>query len=270
MSSENAGHVALITGANHGIGAATARRLAADGIAVLISYVRMDEEPDAGTPETYRRNRAADAVALLEELVDAGGRAIAVEADLTDAETPGMLFDLAEEELGPVDVLVNNASGWLADTFTPDRTDRLGRGLQPVTAATFDRQFAVDARGSALLIAEFARRHIARGGTWGRIVSLTSGDGNGFPQEVSYGAAKAALVNYTLSAAWELASYGVTANALEPPVTDTGWVTEEVVAAVTASANHLHVATPGQVADVIGFLMGDAAGLLTANVLRLR
>ena len=61
--------------------------------------------------------------------------------------------------------------------------------------------FGVDARAAALLIAEFARRHVARGGDWGRIIGLTSGVTNGFPEEVSYGAAKAAQVNFTLSAA---------------------------------------------------------------------
>jgi len=77
-----------------------------------------------------------------------------------------------------------------------------------VTAQTWQRQFSVDAMAAALLIGEFARRHVARGATWGRIVGLTSGDGLGFPEEVSYGAAKAAQVNYTMSAALELAAYG--------------------------------------------------------------
>lgn len=73
--------------------------------------------------------------------------------------------------------------------------------------------------GSARLIGEFARRDAARGATWGRIVGLTSGGPMGFPNEVSYGAAKAALENYTMSAAFELAPLGVTANVVHPPVT---------------------------------------------------
>src|ERR1022692_2005080 len=114
------------------------------------------------------------------------------------------------------------------------------------------------------------RRHAARGADWGRIVSLTSGDGKGFPEEVSYGAAKAALVDYTLSAAAELASLGITANAVEPPVTDTGWVNSEVRAAVAASTTLVHIARPEEVAEVIAFLVSDAAGLITGNVLHLR
>ena len=145
-----------------------------------------------------------------------------------------------------MDILVNNATGWLADTFAAAAADRLGRSLQPVTAQTWTRQFTVDAMAAALLIAEFARRHIARGGDWGRIIGLTSGGDLGFPEEVSYGAAKAAQVNYTMSAALELARYGVTANMVHPPVTDTGWVTDTVREAVAASPTLVHVATPGR------------------------
>ena len=130
---------------------------------------------------------------------------------------------------------MNNASGWLADTFAPAGTDRLGRSLQRVTADTWRQQFSVDAMAAALMIAEFARRHIARGAAWGRIIGLTSGGGLGFPEEVSYGAAKAVQVSYTMSAALELARFGITANMVQPPVTDTGWVSDAVRDAVAAS-----------------------------------
>jgi 3-oxoacyl-[acyl-carrier protein] reductase len=139
-----------------------------------------------------------------------------------------------------------------------------------VSAASIDRVFAVDARGSALLIAEFARRHIARSGTWGRIIGLTSGGPLGFPEEVSYGAAKAALENYTMSAAFELADWGVTANVVYPPVTDTGWLTPGVIEAVRDSKELIHVASPGEVADIIVFLASDLARLITGNVVHLR
>ncbi len=183
---------------------------------------------------------------------------------------PVLLFDAAEEQLGPVDILVNNATGWLADTFAPSGTDRLGRSLQPVTAATWRQQFAVDAMGAALMISEFARRHIARGGDWGRIIGLTSGGDLGFPQEVSYGAAKAAQTNYTMSAALELAPFGVTANMVYPPVTDNGWVTDAVREAVAARPTLVHVASPAEVAEVIAYLASDDAALITDNVITLR
>jgi 3-oxoacyl-[acyl-carrier protein] reductase len=216
------GHVALVTGANHGIGAATARVLAARGASVLISFLRVPDSGHVSVPERYRRNRAADASDVLADIHAARGRAIAVEADLGDGDAPARLHDAAEAAFGPVDILINNATGWIADTFAPNPSSRFGHTQARVSAETIDRQFAVDARGAALLIAELARRHAARDAKWGRIVGLTSGGPLGFPNEVSYGAAKAALENYTMSAAFELAPLGITANVVHPPVTDTG------------------------------------------------
>jgi 3-oxoacyl-[acyl-carrier protein] reductase len=115
-----------------------------------------------------------------------------------------------------------------------------------------------------------SRRHLERGASWGRIVGLTSGGGIGFPGEVSYGAAKAAQVNYTMSAAVELGPYGVTANMVHPPVTDTGWVNDEVTAMVHNSPVLFHVAGPDEVASVIAYLCSDAAGLVTGNTIELR
>src|SRR4029078_2700435 len=112
-------HVAIVTGANHGIGAATAERLASRGVAVLITYLRSRVTRDPATPERYQetRMRAGDEVA--NRIVAAGGRAVAVEADLLDAATPAALFDRAEAEFGPVDILINNATGWSALASVP-------------------------------------------------------------------------------------------------------------------------------------------------------
>jgi len=207
---------------------------------------------------------------VVERIRAAGGRAVAAEEDLADPAAPGRLFDLAEAALGPVDILVNNASGWVQDTFAPAATDQHGRTMRQVSAETFTRQFAVDAMAPALLIAELARRCRERGATWGRIVGLTSGGPDGFPEEVSYGAAKAAQTNYTMSAAQELAPLGITANMVHPPVTDTGWVTDAVREFVAGSRTHTHVAPPEQVAEVVVWLCSPAADLVSGNVIQLR
>ena len=240
--------VALVTGGNHGIGLATARALQRDGFDVAVTYLRFDA-PERDLPAEYHDARRASPPDDL----------FAVEADLRDAATPGRVFDAIEERFGThVSVLVNNASGWRKDTFSGEVT---------VTAASADLQLLVDARGGALMIAEHARRFR---GDRGRIVSLTSGGPMGFPGEVSYGAAKAALESYTMSASIELGPRNITANVVYPPVTDTGWVTDDVRRFVEQSTDHWHVATPEQVADVIAWVCSDAADLLTGNVIRLR
>lgn len=260
MAGAAVSRVAIVTGGNHGIGAATARALEADGFAVAVTYLRFTpEDDDPGRPDQYRVDRERDA--------DVG--ALHIEADLRDPATPARVFDEVESALGPVAVLVNNASGWRKDTFT-DRPDWLGRATDLVTAESFDAQFLVDARGGALLIAELARRHRAHGLDWGRIVSLTSGGPMGFPGEASYGAAKAALENYTMTASIELAPQGITANVVYPPVTDTGWVTDDVRRFVEESTDHWHVADPAEVAEVIAWLCTPAADLVTGNIIRLR
>ncbi len=265
-----AGHVALVTGANHGIGAAIAVALAERGSGVLATYFRTNDPDDPGTPSTYGESRSKDGSEVVTRIRATAGIAVSVEADLSDPATAAHLLDVAEAQLGPVDILVNNASGWVQDTFRPSDTDEFGRHTHAVTASTFDSVFAVDARAAALLIAQFARRHVARGASWGRVVGLTSGGPDGFPSEVSYGAAKAAQANYTMAAATELAGFGITANVVHPPVTDTGWVTDEVREFVRGSARHTHVASPEEVAEVVAFLVSDAARLVSGNVVNLR
>ncbi|WP_207456657.1 SDR family NAD(P)-dependent oxidoreductase [Desertivibrio insolitus] len=237
-------HVALVTGAAGGIGSAIVAALVQAGMSVLATDL------EAGT-------------------TDAAWPVHWVPVDLADAAALPGLFEEAEARFGPVDVLVHNATASLQDTFTVADDDWAGRFLSPVEASTIDRQFAVDARAGGLLIAEFARRLQGRGGSWGRIVTMTSGGDSGFPGEVSYGAAKAALVNYTMSASLELGGLGVTANALHPPITDTGWVTDEVREFVARDQRFFSVADPGEVAEVVGFLVSDAARRITGNVIRM-
>ncbi len=245
------GRTAIVTGANHGIGAAIAVELARLGSNVLLTFF--------GSP---------DASAVVELVERHGAPCHAVETDLAGPRAPAHVFDEAEKTLGRVSILVNNASGWRQDTLSGLLADRFSRPTEEVSAATFDANFGVDAKAGALLMAEFARRHRLNDGTWGRIVGLSSGGPSGFPGEVSYGAAKAALENYTMSAASELARCGVTANIVHPPITDTGWVTDEV--RKLADSEGARVAEPARVAEVVGWLCTDAAGLVTGNRIRLR
>ena len=269
MNTRLDGRVAIVTGANQGIGAAVAVELARRGADVLVAYYRFEPEPDAERPEAYRTQRMSDADAVVASCRDHGTKAVAVEADLSLPATPPMLFDRAEEDLGPVDILINNASAWRKDSFSPG-ADQHDRPTERVSAVTADAQLMVDARGSALMISEFSARLIARDGSWGRIVGLTSGSPRGFPGEVSYGAAKAALENYTMSAATELSDRGVTANLVHPPITDTGWVTPGIAEFAEVSPDFMGVAQPEEVATVVAWLCSDGARRVSGNVVFMR
>jgi 3-oxoacyl-[acyl-carrier protein] reductase len=263
------GHVALVSGANHGIGAAAARLLAHHGAAVLLTYLRTGAS--AQYPERYRANRRLDGQDVAAGILADGGQARAVEADLLDVSVVPDLFAEAEAAYGAVDILVNNATGHCAhDSFANRSAAGEKKSPDTLTADIFDKTFGVDARAGALMIAEFARRHIERQASWGRIIGLTSGGPMGFPGELSYGAAKAALENYTMAASVELGGFGVTANMVYPPVTDTGWVTDQVREFVSHSDDHINVARPEDVAGVILLLCAPEASMITGNVVRMR
>jgi 3-oxoacyl-[acyl-carrier protein] reductase len=123
-------HVAVVTGANHGIGGAVAETLAGCGASVVLGYLRTDAAP-------------APANAVVDRIERDGGNATALEADLTDDAAPAALFDMAEARFGPVDILVNNASAWTSDSFAgDDGADRFGRPLGDVSVTTYGRVFA--------------------------------------------------------------------------------------------------------------------------------
>lgn len=265
------GRVAIVTGGNHGIGAAIARALAAQGVNIFVTYLRLtDKGEDAAFPDEYGRQRAETADEIVAGINRGGSRAGSLEADLADPASIPEIFDRAQSLLGPVDILVHNAAAWMADTFRPESVDRLGRRLTPVSAASHDRHFAVNSRATALLIAEYARRFRERGASWGRIITVTTGGSAGFPEEVSYGASKNALESYTVAAAWELGEFGITANVVCPPPTDTGWIAEEHRTEMARMSPLHHIGTVDQVADVVVFLASRQAAAVTGEKIVMR
>jgi 3-oxoacyl-[acyl-carrier protein] reductase len=271
------GKVVLITGANnpYGIGAGIARAFAAQGAKIFLHYFR---GPGAATPHAgmpgesfYHAQQAKSADEVLAEARGIGVEADAGEADLADAGTIPLLYDLAER-LGPVEIVVNNAAHWEADTFVPADAELQNKLVElwtdrpaAIAAKGFDRLFAVNTRAPALMIAEFARRHIARGARWGRIVNVSTAGADRFPSEISYGASKYALESYTRSAAMELGKFGINVNAVSLGPVQTGWITAELERQILPTIPVGRIGTPEDVADVVLFLASEQARWVTGQ-----
>ena len=247
-----AGRITLITGASRlaGIGAAVARIFADAGADIAFTHWTPYDRKDFGTTPS-------EPAALADELRARGVRVEAIEMDLSDRDAPSALLDLVEERLGTVSILVNNAAVSVGDSF------------ETITAANLDQHYAVNVRAMALLSAEFARRFPGPEG--GRIINMTSGQGVGpMPTELSYITSKGAIEAFTTSFAFGVAPRGITVNAVDPGATDTGWMPDELKAAIARDNGFGRVGMPEDAARLILFLASDAARWITGQVLHSR
>ena len=236
----------MVTGAARGIGAAIAHRLAGQGVAV--AAVDLDTAGSARTANT---------------ILEAGGRAIAVGADVADENAAARAVEQTAAELGPVTVLVNNA-GIIRDNL-----------LFKMTSGDWDAVMNVHLRG-AFLMTRAAQAHMIEA-KWGRIVNLSSTSALGNRGQANYAAAKAGLQGFTKTLALELGKFGVTANAIAPGFIDTemtqatadrlGVDFEDWKAAASREIPVGRVGTPDDVAAVAGFLCSEDAGYVSGQVI---
>jgi 3-oxoacyl-[acyl-carrier protein] reductase len=228
---------ALVTGAAGGIGAATARALAADGWPVGVSY----------------RTDAAGAERVATEIEDTGGSAVALPADLRADDAADSLFAALEERYGPVLVLVNNA-GVRADGLSPQLADEQ---WQQVIDTNLSAAFRTTRRAlGPMLRARF-----------GRIVNVASVVGpRANAGQANYAASKAGLIGFTKTVAVEVARRGVTVNAVAPGFVETR-LTEGIGNGVVDAIPARRVGTPEEVAACVRFLTSEAASYVTAATL---
>ena len=238
--------VALVTGAGRlaGIGSGIARQLAADGWDLVLSYwadydARM---PWGSEPE--------DVVRLTAELEAIGARVHSLPADLQDPGVPDRLVAEAVQLAGRLQGLVLS------------HAESVDSGVLDTTVESFERHFAVNTRASWQLMAAFARQAADDGGA---IVALTS-DHTAF--NLPYGASKGALDRIVIAAARELGPQGISANVLNPGPVDTGWMDDEVRAAVLEQQPTGRLGTPADVAGTVAFLLSPAGRWVSGQLIK--
>lgn len=247
------GRVAVVTGASRrqGIGAAVCRVLAAHGADVLFTHWQPFDQTQPHGADT-------DGPTVLQhELRGFGVRAEGLAVDLADPEAPARVLDTVETRLGPASILVNNAAHSAHDDY------------RTLDAASLDAHYAVNVRATALLSVGFARRY--RGGPGGRIISLSSGQGVGpMPDELSYATSKGAIEAFTASLAAGVAAKGITVNAVDPGGTDTGWMPEDLKAAIRRQMGFGRIGQPEDAARLILFLASDAGAWISGQTIHSR
>lgn len=234
---------ALITGASseRDMGTAICRSLASKGINVFFTHWKAE----TNWPARFQR-----------ELAEMGVESGSMEIDLSLADAASHVLDRMDSTFGFPAILVNNAAHSVRD------------GYRAFDAKTMDDHYAVNMRSTFLLCTEFARRFEERDIEAGRIINMTSGQELGpMPGELAYAATKAAISAFTKTLSQELASLGITVNAVNPGPTDSTWMTDEVKDHLLTKFPMGRIGLPEDAARTIAFLASDDAKWITGQLI---
>lgn len=228
------GKVAIVTGSSSGIGRAIAERFAEDGAIVVVNYSKSAEK----------------AQQVVTGIQAKGGKAVAVQADMSQVADARRLVTDTAKQFGRLDILVNNAGKFLPKL------------LAEMTEAEFDQVMALHAKGPYFAMQEAAK--VLKDG--GRIVNIsTEGTQRTFPGATAHLGSKAALEQYTKGLAYELAPRGITVNTVSPGMTDTGVLTEQYRRIGIEMSPLKRLGLPKDIADVVAFVVSEEARWLTGQ-----
>jgi 3-oxoacyl-[acyl-carrier protein] reductase len=232
------GKVAIVTGSSRGIGRAIAERLAQDGATVVVNY----------SHSANKANEVVEAIAAM------GGKAVAMQADMSQIADIRRLFQAVLDKFGKLDILINNAG------------TSLFKRLTETSEAEFDKQFGLNAKGTFFALQEAARRMT----DGGRIVNIsTAGTISGDARSPAYIGSKAALQGFTICLAKELGKRSITVNAVLPGLTETdmsdAMLADSDFQAMVAQTALGRPGQPEDIADVVAFLVSNQARWITGQ-----
>ena len=254
--------VAIITGANNpqGIGATTAYAFAREGAKVVLVYKKIPRPFDEtkihkNGADRYFQANASNADIVEANLREMGADYLILERDISLEADVADIYAQVLAKYGRVDVLVNNAADGDMDGIDT---------IETLTRQVIDDTFAVNVRGTLMMIREFVNHR----GDYGRIINLSTDAAQVFAGQITYGASKATLEALTRSIAMEVGKYGITVNSVAPGPTQTGWIDEDLEQAVIPLIPMGQLIQPEDIAETILFLASKQARMLTGQVIK--